>query len=114
SSGDLADALKIGVGTLKRSPAFNARLVPAFETLQSFATDPLVNLGVKDLTSTAQILGPTVAFLTPAQTVCNYVSLFFRNTSSLLSVGDNHGTTQRFIIIAMPSGPNNEGTPASA
>ena len=67
-----------------------------------------------DLTSTAQTLGPTIAFLTPAQTVCNYVSLFFRNISSLLSVGDNHGTTQRFIIIAMPSGPNNEGTPASA
>ena len=114
SSGDLADAFKIGVGTLKSSPAFNARLVPFFQTLQSFATDPLVGLGVQDLTSTAQTLGPIIAFLTPAQTVCNYVSLFFRNISSLLSVGDNHGTTQRFIIVAMPSGPNNEGTPASA
>jgi len=114
SSGDLAHAFKIGVGTLQRSPAFNARLIPFFQTVQSFATDPLVSLGVQDLTSTAQTLGPTLAFLTPAQTVCNYVSLFFRNISSLLSVGDNHGTTQRFIIIAMPAGPNNEGAPSSA
>ena len=31
--------------------------------------------------------------------------------SSLLSEGDVHGTWQRFIIIATPQGPNNEGAP---
>jgi len=46
--------------------------------------------------------------------VCNYVSLFFRNTASLLSEGDTKGTAQRFIIIPTPTGPNNEGSPASA
>jgi hypothetical protein len=34
--------------------------------------------------------------------------------ASLLSEGDKNGTTQRFIIIAAPNGPNNEGGPASA
>ena len=34
--------------------------------------------------------------------------------SSLLSEGDVHGTWQRFIIIATPQGPNNEGGPSSA
>ena len=34
--------------------------------------------------------------------------------SSLLSVGDQNGTWQRFIIIATPLGPNNEGGPSSA
>ena len=110
----LADALEIGTPTLKRSVAFNQRLKPTFESLQRFAEDPLVKLGIDDLTSTATILNPTLAYLAPAQTVCNYVSLWFRNVSSLLSVGDSNGTTQRFIIIATPQGPNNEGGPSSA
>jgi virulence factor Mce-like protein len=111
---DLADALQVGTPTLKRSVAFNRRLEPSFAALQRFADDPLVSLGVKDLTSTVGILAPTIAHLTPVQTVCNYATLYFRNVSNLLSVGDSNGTSQRFIIIATPQGPNNEGSPASA
>src|SRR5947209_5060880 len=59
-------------------------------------------------------LQPTVAYVTPAQTVCNYATLFFRNVSSLLSEGDSNGTWQRFIVITTPQGPNNEGGPSSA
>jgi virulence factor Mce-like protein len=111
---DLADALEIGTPTLKRSVAFNKSLEPAFEALERFASDPLVTLGVQDLNSTVTILAPTIAHLTPVQTVCNYATLWFRNVSSLLSVGDKNGTSQRFIIIATPQGPNNEGGPSSA
>jgi virulence factor Mce-like protein len=110
----LADALTVGTPTLKRSVAFNKRLEPAFAALQRFAEDPLVSLGVKDLTSTANVLAPTIAHLTPVQTVCNYATLYFRNVSNLLSIGDTNGTSQRFIILATPQGPNNEGSPASA
>jgi virulence factor Mce-like protein len=111
---DLSAALEIGTPTLKRAVAFNRRLEPTFAALERFADDPLVSLGVKDLTSTAGILAPTIAYLTPVQTVCNYATLYFRNVSNLLSVGDSNGTSQRFIIIATPQGPNNEGSPASA
>ena len=31
---------------------------------------------------------PTLAFVAPAQTTCNYIALFFRNIASLLSEGD--------------------------
>ncbi len=110
----LTDALIVGTGTLRRSVALNERLKPTFEALQRFATDPLVALGVNDLSNTAKILNPSIAFVKPTQTVCNYVTLFFRNISSLLSVGDSNGTGQRFIIVATPQGPNNEGGPASA
>ena len=110
----LADALEIGTPTLRRSVAFNNSLKPTFEALERFAEDPLVSLGVRDLQSTATILSPTIAHLTPVQTVCNYATLWFRNVSSLLSVGDANGTSQRFIIIATPQGPNNEGGLASA
>jgi virulence factor Mce-like protein len=111
---DLSDALRVGTGTLRRSVAFNDRLKPTFQALERFSGDPLVALGVKDLTSTAQTLNPTIANLKPVQTVCNYATLWFRNVSSLLSVGDNNGTGQRFIIIATPQGPNAEGGPAAA
>ena len=59
-------------------------------------------------------LNPTLQHLAPAQLQCNYVTLWFRNVSSLLTEGDENGTWQRFIIIATPQGPNNEGGPSSA
>jgi virulence factor Mce-like protein len=114
ASPDLAKTVTVGTPTLKRSVAFNQRLIPAFQALERFAEDPLVTLGVRDLQSTVTLLNPTLAHLTPVQTVCNYVTLFLRNTASLLSVGDQNGTNQRFMIIATPQGPNNEGGPSSA
>jgi virulence factor Mce-like protein len=110
----LADALQIGTRTLPRTPPLNRQLARVFDSLAEFADDPLVPLGVRRLADTAKSLRPTVAFLTPAQTVCNYPTLWFRNISSLLSEGDSNGTWQRFIIVATPVGPNSEGTPSSA
>jgi virulence factor Mce-like protein len=110
----LADALRVGTPTLRRVIALNNRLTPAFAALRRFAEDPQVPLGVRDLTDTVTILAPTIADLTPTQTICNYVTLWFRNVSSLLSEGDSNGTWQRFIIVATPAGPNNEGGPSSA
>jgi virulence factor Mce-like protein len=111
---DLADAFTVGTPALKRSVKFNQDLKPTFAALQSFAEDPLVALGIKDLNATVKIANPLLAFLTPAQTVCNYPTLFFRNAASLLSEGDNNGTGQRFMIVATPQGPNNEGGPSAA
>jgi virulence factor Mce-like protein len=109
----LADALEIGTDTLPRTPPLNRRLASVFDALAEFADDPLVPAGVRRLRDTTRVLKPTVAFLTPAQTVCNYPTLWFRNISSLLSEGDSNGTWQRFIIVATPLGPNSEGTPSS-
>jgi len=110
----LADALEIGTRTLARTPEFNAQLEDVFVALKNFTEEPLVEPGIERLNDTVESLRPTLAFITPAQTVCNYATLWFRNISSLLSVGDQNGTWQRFIIIATPSGPNNEGGPSSA
>jgi hypothetical protein len=111
---DLGDAFVVGAQVLPRTVALNARLIPLFKSLQAFAEDPLTTLGVNDLRTTSTLLSPTIADLKPAQTVCNYISLWFRNVSSLLSEGDSNGTWQRFIVVAAPSGANNEGGPASA
>jgi virulence factor Mce-like protein len=110
---DLADAFAVGTKTLPRTVALNRRLIPTFNSLVAFAEDPNTALGISDLQTTSDILAPTLATLAPAQTVCNYMTLWFRNIASLLSDGDANGTWQRFIIIAAPLGPNNEGGPAS-
>jgi virulence factor Mce-like protein len=111
---DLADALEFGKVTLARTPALNSRLADTFVALGRFATDPLVPQGIARLNDTVTSLKPTLKFLTPAQTTCNYATLWFRNVSSVLSEGDSHGTWQRFIIVPTPVGPNSESGPSSA
>jgi virulence factor Mce-like protein len=109
----LAEALEVGTPALRRSPSLNVRLERLFVTLDEFATDPLVNLGVVRLRDTAATLKTSLAFLTPVQVTCNYVTLWFRNIASLLSQGDSNGTWQRFIIVNTPQGPNSESGPSS-
>lgn len=110
----LSGALTAGVRTLPPAVALNGRLAKSLTALQTFAQDPLVTLGLTDLTGTASAGAPLAADLAGAQTVCNYVTLLFRNVASLLSEGDSVGTWQRFVIVLSPLGPNNEGVPASA
>jgi phospholipid/cholesterol/gamma-HCH transport system substrate-binding protein len=113
SAPTLADALEVGTTTLRRSPPFNRRLASLLDALREFSNDPMVPRGLRATASALGSLEPTLRFLAPAQTRCNYVSLWFRNVASLLSEGDRNGTWQRFIIIATPQGPNNEGGPSS-
>jgi ABC-type transporter Mla subunit MlaD len=110
---DLADALEVGAPTLRRTPALSARLASLLQEVQAFSEDPLVPRGLRRLTETMRSLDPTLRHVAPAQTTCNYLTLFFRNIASLLSEGDANGTWQRFIIIATPDGPNNEGNPST-
>jgi len=110
----LSDALGAGIKVLPNTPPLNRRLESLLKELQMFSNDPLVPQGIKGTTKAVQTLQPTLDFLAPAQTVCNYVTLFFRNISSLLSEGDRNGTWQRFIIVTTPQGPNGEGGPSSA
>jgi virulence factor Mce-like protein len=111
----IADALEEGTKVLPRTPPFNERLASLLEEVQRFAEDPLVPRGLRATTAALNELQPTLHFVTPAQTRCNYITLFFRNVASHLSEGDSkNGTWQRFIIVPTPQGPNNEGGPASA
>jgi virulence factor Mce-like protein len=116
----LADALEAGTEVLPKTIRMNEDLADVFEALADFSDDPLVRQGVDQLTRLASSLRPTLRFLTPAQTVCNYGTLWFRNAASLLSDGDPNGTWQRFMVVAAPTqrssdifGPNNEGFPSS-
>jgi virulence factor Mce-like protein len=109
----LSDALGAGIEVLPNTPPFNKRLESVLDELQTFSEDPLVPRGLQATTEAVNALNPTLQFVAPAQTVCNYATLFFRNISSLLSEGDRNGTWQRFIIVTTPQGPNSEGGPSA-
>lgn len=117
----LADAFEAGTEVLPKTVRLNRDLADVFEALADFSDDPLARQGVDQLTRLSSSLRPTLDFLTPAQTVCNYGTLWFRNAASLLSDGDSNGNWQRFIIISAPTqrntlvtGPNNESGPSDA
>ncbi len=110
----LSDALETGIDVLPKTPPLNRRLESLLQELQTFANDPLVPRGIRRTTDLVNSLEPTLTYLAPTQLTCNYLTLWFRNISSLLSEGDRNGTWQRFIIVTTPQGPNNEGGPSSA
>jgi virulence factor Mce-like protein len=111
---DLAATVDVGTPTLRRSVAFNRRLEPLLRSVQDFAEDPVTPRGIARLDEVVRALRPTLRTVAPAQLNCNYLALLLRNGASVLSKGDRNGTAQRFIIIATPQGPNNEGGPSSA
>ncbi|MDQ2940537.1 MAG: hypothetical protein M3R23_08415, partial [Actinomycetota bacterium] len=119
----LAAATRSGPPVLRKTPILNAELAPTAQAVVDFGNTPGVTPGLQLLTQTNSFLDPTLAFITPAQTVCNYLTLLLRNGSSIVSLGDGTGTYQRFALIAPPGdntslqqtpGPNNIGSPAGA
>ena len=109
----IADALEIGARVLPRSPILNDQLPPTAQSLFDFGQDAGVQAGVDRLDETAGFLTPTLRFLTPAQTTCNYLSLLARNISATFGKGDGLGTWQSFTVFDPPDGENNEGGPSS-
>ncbi|HYP47829.1 MAG TPA: MlaD family protein [Thermoleophilaceae bacterium] len=110
----LADAFEAGSRVLPKTPPMNRDLAEVFDTLADFSEDPLVEGGIDQLTRLSSSLRPTLRFLTPMQTTCNYATLWLRNVANHLSEGDANGTWQRFIVIDLPNGPNDETGPSSA
>jgi virulence factor Mce-like protein len=117
----LADAFEIGTNVLPKTIPMNEDLADVFDTLADFSEDPMVRAGIDQLTRLASSLKPTLDFIAPVQTTCNYATLLFRNAASLFSDGDSNGNWQRFIIVSAPTergtlatGPNNESGPSDA
>jgi virulence factor Mce-like protein len=120
----IADALEVGAPVLRRSVKFNEQLAPTAAALRSLNDDAGARDGIDRLIQTSKIAKPTLRFITPAQTVCNYGAILFDNLQSLFSQGTGPGTWQRAEVIIAPgqrdaannpaSAENNEGSPSSA
>lgn len=107
-------ALVAGTPAVRNSPKLNAQLAPTAASLLRFNDNSAVRTGIGQLIDTNEELHPTLRFITPAQSVCNYLTLLLRNTQSQLQLGDQYGKWQRFLLFQAPEGPNNEGMPSSA
>ena len=114
ASQQLAPAIAPGISALHRAPQLNDRLVTTLQDIESFAQDARTLPGLELLTETASLIEPTVAYLEPAQTNCNYLALFFRNLESALSESDVVGSQLNTVALPLPQLPNSEAGPASA
>jgi len=114
ASVQLAPAIAAGIPAVKRAPQLDNRLVATLSAVERFAADSRTVPGLVLLTQTATTLEPTLAFIEPAQTTCNYLTLFFRNLESALSESDVIGSFLRIGILALPQLPGSEAGPSSA
>jgi virulence factor Mce-like protein len=120
----IADALEVGAPVLRDSVAFNEELGPTAQALRNLNDDHDARAGIERLRETSTFLTPTLRFVTPSQTVCNYPAILFENLASTFGQGVGPGTWQRAQVIVAPRGqnlddpneanpPNNEGSPSA-
>jgi ABC-type transporter Mla subunit MlaD len=110
----LADTFAIGTRTLPATVELDGRTVSLAEALKNYSQNTVAQGGIDRLTLTLGHLRQPLAFLTPVQASCNYVTLFLRNISSLLSEHVTQGTFLRFVPIAIAPGTNSQLGPSHA
>ena len=110
----LGHAFAEGAVNLSAATALNTRLAEAAQAFQGFAQNPVVTLGLEDLTHTTRVGNPLVAGLAPEQVTCNYLTLAFRNIASFFAEDIGVGTLARVLPVLSPDGVNAEGFPSSA
>jgi virulence factor Mce-like protein len=110
----IAESLHAGIPVLNASPVLNNQLQPTAEALVDFQEAPGVFNGLDLLIDTNQVLKPSLNYITPSQTVCEYWTLTFKNISSAASQGNSNGHWLEFISYGPPEGPNSLSSFASA
>jgi virulence factor Mce-like protein len=110
----IAESLHAGIPVLNASPVLNNQLQPTAEALVDFQEAPGVFNGLELLTDTNRLLKPSLSYITPSQSVCNYWTLTFKNLADATGEGNSNGHWLEFISYSPPEGPNSESTFASA
>jgi len=110
----LGNAVTVGAVNLAAATELNTRLAESSQALGEFAQNPVVGLSLEDFAETLQIGNPLIGGLAAEQGNCNYLTLAFRNLSSLESENVGVGSLARAAAVLAPNGLNNEGYPSSA
>jgi ABC-type transporter Mla subunit MlaD len=109
----LVEAFADGIRNLPGTAALDRRTVTLSKGVARYGQNPTVQGGLDRFALTLASLRSALAFLTPVQSSCNYVTLFLRNTSSLLSEHVSQGGLLRFVQIAIDDLPGRESGPSS-
>jgi ABC-type transporter Mla subunit MlaD len=97
---DLHEAIQVGIPVVRRALGLSERLRNALEAVRVLASDPQTRGALDRLLVTLQAALPTVRYIVPSQTVCNYLGLWTRNVPSTISEGDDSGTWFRTLVVA--------------
>ncbi len=101
----------MAVIAVRGTPAFRhlarttAKFTTFFRTLGEFAGDAQVQMGIKGLVTFVRVINDPLAYITPAQTKCNYAGLFARNLASAVSNGEDTMGWLRFGLVAGTANP---------
>ena len=112
----IAESLHAGVPVLNASPVLNNQLQPTAEALLAFqqSAGRLQRAQPADRHQPDQ-LKPSLRFIAPAQTTCNYATLLFMNLAHANSGGNGRGNWLNFITLrAAGRRRTARGTPSSA
>jgi virulence factor Mce-like protein len=109
----LGHAFAVGAVNLRAATALNSGVAEAAQAFQAFAQNPVVTLGLEDLTQTAELGGPLLAGIAPQQAYCNYITLMLRNVANLQAENVGNGTLAQAAIVLSPNGPGAEGFPST-
>jgi ABC-type transporter Mla subunit MlaD len=110
----IAESLRAGVPALNRTPVLNNQLQPTAEALVAFQESPGVLDGLDLLIDTNRLLKPSLRFIAPSQTICNYITLTFQNLAASNEQGNSQGHWLNVLSFEPPDGPNAEAGPSSA
>lgn len=113
ASAAVATALRAGTPVLARSGPTADGLRSVLAALGTLARDPATATSVDELTTIVQTLAPALAYTNPYQTQCNYLGLWGRNVSSVVSEGDALGTWMRTLTVLDPQQLLPADTPAA-
>ena len=95
----LHSALQRGIPALRNTTGLAGRLEDTLRAVERLSKDRATKPVLERLRATLVSLTPTLDFLAPLQTRCNYLALWLRNVNSTISEGDNSGTWFRTLVV---------------
>jgi hypothetical protein len=109
---DLHGAIHVGIPVVRRALGLSERLRTTLQAVDTLASDPRTSGALDRLLLTLRSALPTLRFVAPMQTVCNYLGLWTRNVPSTISEGDDSGTWFRTLVVGGADEATASATPA--
>ncbi|MDP1891016.1 MAG: hypothetical protein Q8K55_09005, partial [Gemmatimonadaceae bacterium] len=95
-------ALAAGTPVLRRTPEFTDDLQGTLRALRDLAKSPTTDMTLAGLTATMKTLNPTLRYVGPFVTVCNYFTYFWSFLADHISDQDATDTVQRVQVKLAP------------
>ncbi len=107
SAPTISRALAVGTDVLPETTRLSSDLQGALRSVGSLGRSPQAKLTLRGLRSTADTLNPTLQYIGPHITVCNYFNYFWTFFADHLSERVPSGTLQRIEAKMVPFGQTN-------